>query len=322
MSHSIQRDAGLDIARGIAILLVVVGHVYPAPISSVIYVFHMPFFFLMGGYFFRVQDDLPALMRRFRQLIIPYVVFLVLIALPDMMTATLEKGPSVLKWRIERMILGGEKLVTPFTVFWFPTCYFLTATIYNALRRHLTPGAVWGVCVLLWVLATASQLFWPDFWLPWALNVCAIAVPIFHIGAVWGARLFHPSLRALVAMGVLGGGYQLAVLLWGAPAMDMKHGEYGLPLVTLLAAIACSGLLVALSRALGRSDTVTRALGYCGAASMTIMYVHMPARQVLRSYGLGDPALMVLLCIAISLCVHAALSATPTGRRLFLGRTA
>ena len=75
------RIHSIDLAKGIAILLVVLGHVsfLPKPILAVIYSFHMPlFFFLSGVLLFRKKEAFgPFLLKKLRTLIGPYYVFLV-----------------------------------------------------------------------------------------------------------------------------------------------------------------------------------------------------------------------------------------------------
>lgn len=45
------RDETIDVLKGIAILLVVLGHIAAAPkLTSVIYSFHMPLFIFISGY--------------------------------------------------------------------------------------------------------------------------------------------------------------------------------------------------------------------------------------------------------------------------------
>lgn len=70
----------LDIAKGIGIILVVVGHcinAYTIP-GIFIYAFHMPLFFFISGICFNGEKNkrfLPFMYKRFLQLIIPAVLF-------------------------------------------------------------------------------------------------------------------------------------------------------------------------------------------------------------------------------------------------------
>ncbi len=66
----------IDVAKGVAILLVVIGHVsnLPTPIKSSIYSFHMSLFFFLSGYFFRKEDIMCIARRMMPTIVMPYLV--------------------------------------------------------------------------------------------------------------------------------------------------------------------------------------------------------------------------------------------------------
>ena len=80
------RNTVISICKGIAIILMVMGHAeVPDLLSNFIYVFHMPLFFIAAGYFFSrkyVDDPWSFCQRRFKGLYIPFLkwslVFLLL----------------------------------------------------------------------------------------------------------------------------------------------------------------------------------------------------------------------------------------------------
>lgn len=69
-----ERIEYIDVAKGITILLVVVGHVEsaPSPLRSLIYSFHMPLFFILSGFFFKKGDVLGTIKKMVPSLVIPY----------------------------------------------------------------------------------------------------------------------------------------------------------------------------------------------------------------------------------------------------------
>lgn len=75
------RDYSIDIAKGIGIILVVIGHVavpYAEELYIFIYMFHMPLFFFLSGLFFQRNNFETDIYRKIRSLIVPYFVFAVL----------------------------------------------------------------------------------------------------------------------------------------------------------------------------------------------------------------------------------------------------
>src|SRR5512138_690385 len=84
LTASTKRVAYVDIAKGIGIILVVMGHNDFALISpfahKLIYSFHMPMFFFMSGMFFK--PDVPFwsfIQNRFSRVLKPFVAILLLI---------------------------------------------------------------------------------------------------------------------------------------------------------------------------------------------------------------------------------------------------
>ncbi len=71
------RDTAISICKGLAIILMVVGHAEaPGLLSSFIYEFHMPLFFITAGYFFSVKyihDEGTFVKRRLQGLYVPFV---------------------------------------------------------------------------------------------------------------------------------------------------------------------------------------------------------------------------------------------------------
>lgn len=67
-----------DIAKGIGIFLMVMGHSsLPEPLHNWIYSFHMPFFFILSGFFFKSDKYTfgSFLQRRIKTILLPYVFF-------------------------------------------------------------------------------------------------------------------------------------------------------------------------------------------------------------------------------------------------------
>ena len=72
-----KRIEWIDIARGIAILFVIIGHslgnYFSSYFANLIYVFHMPIFFVLSGYLYRRKNKKNFLHSSFFNLIMPYV---------------------------------------------------------------------------------------------------------------------------------------------------------------------------------------------------------------------------------------------------------
>lgn len=72
-----KRNTVISICKGLAIILMVIGHAEaPDMLTRIIYTFHMPLFFITAGYFFsarNVEDPWRFCARRFKGLYIPFL---------------------------------------------------------------------------------------------------------------------------------------------------------------------------------------------------------------------------------------------------------
>ena len=79
MSYLLQkRDNAISIIKGIGIILMVIGHSgCPDWLHNIIYMFHVPLFFITAGYFYKACDDFSKLSRfiikRLKGLYIPFI---------------------------------------------------------------------------------------------------------------------------------------------------------------------------------------------------------------------------------------------------------
>ena len=135
------RDITLDIAKGLGIILVVVGHcINGKTIPGVfVYAFHMPLFFFISGVCFNAEkhrDFLPFLQKRVRQLLLPAIVFsLVLTALSSL----LMPGAGY-KW--ENLLWQGFP-----GAIWFLGVLFVTELLYWFIYNKVTRGNKSLLCI-------------------------------------------------------------------------------------------------------------------------------------------------------------------------------
>ncbi len=69
----------IDTAKGLGIILVVWGHSLIEFGHYIIYMFHMPLFFYLSGIFHRQGGYVELLSKKFRGLIVPLVIFMVIL---------------------------------------------------------------------------------------------------------------------------------------------------------------------------------------------------------------------------------------------------
>jgi len=158
-----QRAAYIDIAKGLLIILVVVGHVWQAVyhngllqnermyhfIDDWIYSFHMPAFFLISGLFAMHSAQRPVrdfIVRKIRTIAYPYLVWSVL----QSSLQLLMKGSTTNTLTITDIL---RIPIYPQMQFWFLYALFFIFLFFILLKQLTTSRMVFlGVGILLFVL--------------------------------------------------------------------------------------------------------------------------------------------------------------------------
>ena len=77
-----EHDYSIDIARGIACLLVIIGHISstPSQVNVWIYAFHMPLFFIISGLIINTKEPIDVFIKkRIKGLFFPYFILNILV---------------------------------------------------------------------------------------------------------------------------------------------------------------------------------------------------------------------------------------------------
>ncbi len=309
------RWAQLDALKGLGIVLVVLGHGinglvaahrvpadgWMAGLHYVIYLFHMPLFFLLSGLFFerRLDDSAAGFVRQlWVRLLWPYFLWASL-----QLALIAWAGPMVnvpAAWNAWRVV---ELAWAPASQYWFLHALALFQIGAYVLGRLGGPGAWLPAALLLLVLAAALVAGGAagGSYLPFAAW--------FLVGAAVGAPRFAQGWHRLQAWGPRRAGLPLSGLLVLLCLVQVpglrQHGvgyhdlaALGAQLAGLAAAIACCARLNGTRAAL--------LLTWLGRRSMSIFLLHVMVvagcRIVLWRLAPELPAAFVL-ALSVSLGV-------------------
>ena len=302
----------VDVARGVGIIAVVVGHVWTqGPVRDAVYSFHMPLFFLLSGLLSRAQSPGTFAFRQLGSQMRPYAAFLALLIVADQIIEPL-KGhrPIFDQWPqdLVPVLLGGSWLRGPYTIFWFVPCLMAGRILFNMLlARWPDPlDRRWALLMLPLVPFSYMTGWLTDVSVLGLLSV-PMAFALLWIGAAWQkvgwCRWMWWPLVALSLGGLSG-------LL---PTLNLKAGDYGAPLLSIGSAVATSLLLFRFSVRIG---PVGGWLASVGRASLVIMYLHVAVIHYLAPM-LGKLSLLVL-AVALPMGIYHLMKRSAAGRRIFL----
>lgn len=188
-SQNNKRDLSLDIARGIAIILVVIGHstYIPPTINIGISTFHLPAFFVISGWlmFQKQEYTLPfkkIVTSKVRSIFIPYIWFSLFTLLVDLL--------QVLRGKFTLDLLIGHTIQTTilegYSVMWFlPVLFFAELVVLLLLKaaHRITKGKIIG-SVLLYPLLMICVLIAYFGYLAHAEHISFLGYPSYADYAV------------------------------------------------------------------------------------------------------------------------------------------
>jgi len=196
-----KRLTWLDIAKGIGILAVICGHNMPDYILNVqanrywydfIYWWHMPLFFLIGGFFLKPINllDLKTvttfLKKRVRPLLSSYFLAGLLLIIAYMLIHKTSVTYSLTY--LLKLLYGGKTLSDYTTVFWYPETYLLgvmgTTIIISAIRLKPIQLIIAGSFVY-WSTSYQQLTNFKAFGVvtaPWDMDVAVLVMAYMLIG--------------------------------------------------------------------------------------------------------------------------------------------
>ena len=189
-----QRINWIDWSKVFAIYLVVLGHLVQRTgielyIFYFIYLFHMPFFFFISGYLFKVREETfkQFFANSFKLLVIPYLLLNLIGNIFLIPTWILSK-----QWPIEQIIYfftaDGRGDIGPT---WFLICLF-----WVRLLAYFIIQVKSIINKIILVLACALVAYILPHFLSWRLDAALMAIPFFIVGFMLKKRINFSLLQS------------------------------------------------------------------------------------------------------------------------------
>ena len=292
----VKRVGYVDIAKGIGIVLVVMGHNDFALISpfahKLIYSFHMPMFFFMSGMFFKPDISFWLFVRqRFKKVLIPFfvtILFLYFTSISFTKVSILEASRRLLK------ALYGNGHYLDWVQLWFlPHLFIVSLFAYlfvHAIRQTHLFRVRWAILIVLYVVGVVSiKLFSPfefnllgkDFslyGLPYSLDLVLISGSFFVLAYELNQKQYASFWENPLTLFI--SGLILIFLVWYFPAkIDFNIRQFdSLPINTIEALLGILFIL-ALSKQIERIGGLSALFQYIGQASLIILIFQVPIQD-------------------------------------------
>lgn len=183
-----KRIEWVDMAKSLAILLMIVGHELPfGNLRTIIFSFHMPLFFILSGYTSHRVSSITDLNKVIRKLFIRIwllaMIMLVFGGIEGMIfhnTSLQETYVSILRGTFWASNIPGRGIGNVGVV-WFLFVYFWAKVIFDTVRLIIKNDNYNGVVFA--ILAYGGYLVSKKIWLPQALDVAMVAAFFIWCGA-------------------------------------------------------------------------------------------------------------------------------------------
>ena len=287
-----------DISKGIAILLMVLGHLsIPHFLRNMIFSFHMPLFFIISGYFIRSFSFSLNVKKGIKQLIVPYTVacglslfmaewqyILPLKRIQFSMSTFLD----IVRQYCISWIYGISFTSTMFKnimsvlVVWFLVCLFFSKLIF-ALVGSVSRNKYWlfGMSVLI---------SWGGYYighkigfLPYSFDVAMFSVLYLFFG--WYMATYHGSYKFDFQVNIIDGElkekliFLFFVIIWiiglKTGGIELAVRKYPYYPLCLLTSIAGSMLVFYLAGTLNRIKICYDILAFFGKYSLAVLIIHL-----------------------------------------------
>lgn len=250
-----KRNYGIDFVRGIGILLMILGHLYPPTYVKLIYSFHMPLFFIISGYLYNAGSKRGEgyIRKQFHRLIVPYLVFSafnILFAIFEGLMKNQLDGNQIRIWlRGVGTAVNRYGWMGKWVQLWFLPAMFIASVIFHMISNIKNVALRYGVLGLCPLVSYALYLFQAPK-LIWNIDSALMAVLFMYFGKMlrdhqavsriceWSERNLLLLTGFMLSVGVFCGFINVAP--FGSVFFDANsYGNFGL--------MAASGMLIPLA---------------------------------------------------------------------------
>lgn len=291
-----KRKVYIDVAKGFAILLVILGHLdrffsYQGRLNQMVYSVQLPVFLLIGGYWMRVKDGespVQFLSKKFYRLLQPYFFYGGL----SIICAWPENAEQFGYYAVGLLWGIGINNYLPNLPIWFLPMFFLANILFylvlliGRLGRNQKERLVLEGIAAAVMMAAGWRLNDPFNRLLWGAEHALILQGLFYAGHLWRLfeeRFFPAGEVSQRQKGLLAAAAVLAAVIWWICVsmngrVDINAAWYGNRGLWsfYLAALTGSYLLLLAAAVTAKIRPLAWFFSLFGENSMAIMAVHVP----------------------------------------------
>lgn len=275
----------IDIARGIAIICIVLGHLGNATINKIVFTFHVPIFFFITGYF--TTDKLPIknfINNKFKTLIIPYICTCCIIIFLGTLKAFLGNGihdalNAFINWLYASLYGAGDSYTDPFYIKGIGAIWFLLATFWGSIFLRLALNFKENFrmlfIIILFIIGHVSSTI---IWLPFSIQAGMCASFFMYIGFLFKQiksdfYRFYPETKHFITI--------FALAIWISFIKNFKsfwlvHCDIGRGIIDIVGCICACYIILLFSKFIEKHCFfLNKCLSFLGKYSIFMLCIHI-----------------------------------------------
>ena len=264
----------LDLAKGIGILLVTIGHVYGYDANifeNWMFSFHMPLFFIVSGCLIKLKNEnisKNTIIKRFKSLMIPYICFSAIFLIENMFLYNFNI-PIIKSYIIQVVFLGGIQAL------WFLPCLFVAEILFLLLNQIKIKGLKITSLILCFIISYYISTVNYNYTMKFSSRV------LIATGFIWiGYQLFEfinnkeiPMLNIAIIL-------IINIILFKINGrVDIYNIVFNNLIIFILNATITSYGLIMMSKKINCNF-----IKYCGINSLIIMCTHQPLLNIINKF--------------------------------------
>ena len=273
-----QRLEWVDVAKGICMICIVLGHMTVDWINRFVYMFHLPVFFLISGYFLKRKDDEMQFARgKAKRLLVPYAITCAVACIVGVVRASCEGTDiqaAILNWVNATVYGAGNHWKEPYVIrgigaIWFLWALFFALIIVNhCIERKHYQVVIASVALVGWASFNATKV-----WAPLSIQAGMLACVYLLIG--YECRKYRFDLMK-PGLAVVSGLFLLAVFdIQHYRGLYLVHNYFGNGWLDFFASVAASFIVIRVAiRICKRSEWLKCVLSFFGRHSLLMLCVH------------------------------------------------
>lgn len=274
----------LDIARGISMLCIILGHLGNANINRVVFTFHVSIFYVISGFFISEKKEYGTYIKsRLKALIVPYYLTCIAIVVIGTVEGFILHGTvgafdAMKEWVYASLYGAGDSYSSPFYIKAIGAIWFLWASFWGSiLLKYSLRMKDWQRILFISLLFAVGYFSRKLFWFPLSIQAGCCATLFMYLGfcakkTKSGWDVLDKEVKKAL--------FICAALVWFFFIKDFRsfwlvHCDVGRGIVDIIGSLCACYVVFDICKRIDRVPILSKGLAYIGRYSIFMLCIHI-----------------------------------------------